>query len=153
VGKGDALYLKQLADLSAGHGVRLVVHDQVPPAELADFFNAADICAWPADNTVSHIEAAACGKAIIIPSEDGIRDRIDAGNGLAVRAGDVASLGEALARLLSDRDLRHRMGEAGRRMVVEKYSLAATTRRLERLYHDPSPRRTRASEIATCSRD
>ena len=48
----------------------------VPPAELAGYFNAADVCAWPADCTISHLEAAACGLPIVIPADPGIAVRV-----------------------------------------------------------------------------
>ena len=53
---------------------------------------------------------------------------VDGGNGLWART--PAEWEEALVRLASDADLRHRMGRAGRQMVADTYSLRAQQGRL-----------------------
>ncbi len=49
----------------------------------------------------------------------------DEENGLLVPIQDAPALAEKLARLLRDAELRTRMGEAGRRIYMERYSLEA----------------------------
>jgi glycosyltransferase involved in cell wall biosynthesis len=55
----------------------------------------------------------------------------------------------SLARLAQDRELRHRLGAAGRRRAKERYSLEATAPRMIELLHDAvAPRRTGLSPIS-----
>ncbi|MFO8071808.1 MAG: glycosyltransferase family 4 protein [Polyangia bacterium] len=68
------------------------------------------------------IEAAACARPTVACDVPGCREIVRHGEtGLLVPPGDPAALARALERLLSDRDLRRRMGEAGRELVEEKF--------------------------------
>jgi glycosyltransferase involved in cell wall biosynthesis len=144
VGDADPATLSQLESLAASARVSLHVVPAVEPSELARYFNAADVCAWPADATVSHLEAASCGKVIVIPDEVGIRDRIAAGNGVGVPVGDVSALAAALKRLLADPHLRTRMGRAGRALVESRYSWRSVASRFQVLYESMLRRRSPA---------
>lgn len=61
-----------------------------------------------------------------------IRDGID---GLLVAPSDEEALARALAALMDDEHLRRRLGEAGRRRVVERYNLATNSARLAEIFH------------------
>jgi glycosyltransferase involved in cell wall biosynthesis len=58
----------------------------------------------------------------------------DGENALIVPPGDHLAMARALGRLLNDRALACRIGEAGRRLVESKYSGACLARTLEALY-------------------
>ncbi|HEX8475841.1 MAG TPA: glycosyltransferase family 4 protein [Pyrinomonadaceae bacterium] len=60
-----------------------------------------------------------------------IRDGID---GLLVAPSDVDELADAISSLMDDAALRRRLGEAGRRRVVERYDLARNTERLAEIF-------------------
>jgi colanic acid/amylovoran biosynthesis glycosyltransferase len=60
-----------------------------------------------------------------------IQDGID---GLLVAPSDVNHLSAAIRRLMDDPDLRRRVAIAGRRKVVEKYSLSVNTARLAQVF-------------------
>jgi glycosyltransferase involved in cell wall biosynthesis len=134
VGPAEAEILEQLTSLTQRLGVRLISRPAVSTQELARFFNAADVCAWPSDCSISHLEAAACGKPIVIPAEPSIADRLSGGNGIGVAVGDVRALTSALESLLADRDLAGRMGLAGRQLIQARYSWEAVAAQFERLY-------------------
>ncbi|MBU6420724.1 MAG: glycosyltransferase family 4 protein [Gammaproteobacteria bacterium] len=71
------------------------------------------------------IEAAACGRPVVTTDVPGCREvLIDGETGLRVPARDTAALAAALKRLIEDRDLRRRMGNAGRRYVAARFSTA-----------------------------
>jgi glycosyltransferase involved in cell wall biosynthesis len=134
VGGADAEVRSELIALAAELHVSLIVRGAVSPRELAAYFNCADVCAWPADCTVSHLEAAACGKPILIPAGLGVDDRVAGGNGLMVPVGDPMALSRALTRLLRSPELRAAMGSAGRQMIVERYSWQAIAAQFLKLY-------------------
>ena len=64
----------------------------------------------------------------------------DGDHALLVHAGDAAALADALGRLLRDAALRDKLGQRGRRLVVERYSGAQVARALESHYQDLDPR-------------
>lgn len=59
---------------------------------------------------------------------------VDGRTGLLVPAGDEAALSEAVGKLLDDPELRARLGEAGRRMVIEGHSVGHMLAATEALY-------------------
>ena len=72
----------------------------------------------------SLIEAAACGRAIVTTDAPGCREIVKKGqNGLLVPLGDSAALAEALTTLIRDPELRQRMGEIGRKLVENHFSI------------------------------
>jgi colanic acid/amylovoran biosynthesis glycosyltransferase len=62
-----------------------------------------------------------------------IRDSID---GLLVAPGDIEALASAIARLMDDRELRLRLGAAGRRRVIDKYDLSRNVLRLAEVFDE-----------------
>ena len=60
-----------------------------------------------------------------------IRDSID---GLLVPPSDADALASALARLMDDEQLRHRLGAAGRKRVMDKYDLGRSIVRLAEVF-------------------
>lgn len=69
------------------------------------------------------LEAAACGRAIVATDVPGCREVVKHGlNGLLVPPKDAPALAEALYQLLTDPDMRGRMGAAGRQLILEKFT-------------------------------
>jgi len=76
--------------------------------------------AWPEPFGLVVIEAMAAGRPVIASRTGGLPDIVvDGETGLLVPPGDPDALRQALERLLADRELRERMGQAGRRRVTE----------------------------------
>lgn len=83
------------------------------------------------------LEAMAAGLAVIATPVGAIEDAVVNGEtGLIVPPGDSNALARAIARLLDDPDLRHRMGEAGRQRFVERFTIAEAARRVINIYRD-----------------
>lgn len=69
------------------------------------------------------LEAAACGRAIIASDIPGCRVVVDNGiNGILVPVGDVKALADGLQTLITDKELRLRMGAAGRERAVSLFT-------------------------------
>ena len=68
------------------------------------------------------------GRPVVASDLGGLRDLVVEGEtGYLVRPRDVPALRGALALLLADRDLRRRLGEAGRRRAAERFSWERAT--------------------------
>ncbi len=109
----------------AGDGpLRWLVPDAlgfVPHQELERLYDRAAIVVLPSYREglpVCVIEAMAHGRPVVATAVGGIPELVEDGRtGLLVAPGDAAGLRVALERLLSDAELRDRMGLAGRNRV------------------------------------
>ena len=109
------------------------VATEQPPWALdreVELFNTCDVGVYPlADDEWSRgkcgfkaIEFMACGVPVVASAVGVNREIIDDGvNGFLASTDDEWV--DKLGRLLADRDLRRRLGEAGRRTIEERYSL------------------------------
>lgn len=99
---------------------------------------ALDICVVPSDAEPCGrviFEAMAMAKPVVGTSTGGTPEIAAEGEtGLLVPPRDPDALAAALARLASDAALRRRMGEAGRRRVVERFTIQAHARKTEEAY-------------------
>jgi glycosyltransferase involved in cell wall biosynthesis len=82
------------------------------------------------------LEAMAAGRPVVVAgSRGGPREVvIDGETGLVVAPGDTRALAEALAHLITDPDLRQRLGAAGRSRCAAHYSAQTMTARTLALY-------------------
>jgi glycosyltransferase involved in cell wall biosynthesis len=81
------------------------------------------------------IEAAACGRPIVTTDTVGCREVVrDGVEGFLVAKGDVAAAAQAIARLASDADLRHRLGEAARERFLQRFTEAEVRRTASAVY-------------------
>jgi glycosyltransferase involved in cell wall biosynthesis len=78
---------------------------------------------------ISILEAMAAGLPVVASDVGGVGELVaDGSTGLLAPAGDAGALAAAVQRLLDDRELRHRMGEAGRRRAAERFDIRAQRR-------------------------
>ena len=98
----------------------------VPHEELLRLYERAAVVAVPSYREgfgVVCAEAMAHARPVVASSVGGLLDLVvDGETGIHVPPGDVGALRAALERLLADRDLRRRMGEAGRARVLERFT-------------------------------
>jgi glycosyltransferase involved in cell wall biosynthesis len=94
--------------------------------DLARWLGGLDVLVHPADMEglgISLLQAAAAGMPIVASRAGGMPEVVrDGENGLLIPPGDVPALAVALLRLLDDGDLRRRLGEAGRALVLREFS-------------------------------
>ena len=75
---------------------------------------------------VSLLQASSAGVPIIAADAGGIPEAVrDGVNGLLFPPGDVQALADAIRRLLTDVDLRHRLGQGGRALMSKEFSVDA----------------------------
>jgi glycosyltransferase involved in cell wall biosynthesis len=83
------------------------------------------------------LEAMAAGRPVVATPVGGTPELVvDGETGLLVPPRDPEALAAALRRVLEDRELAARLGEAGRRRVSERFTLEAMTRRMLELYDE-----------------
>ncbi|HEX2221769.1 MAG TPA: glycosyltransferase [Candidatus Limnocylindria bacterium] len=86
---------------------------------------------------ISLLEGMARARPVVATAVGGIPEVVTDGvDGLLVPPRDPAALADALVRLARSPALRRRLGEAGRRTVEERFSLAAMVRRVEAIYEE-----------------
>ncbi|MCH8978903.1 MAG: glycosyltransferase family 4 protein [Armatimonadetes bacterium] len=116
-----------------------VVHEFVDHKRLACFYRAADIAVWPTLESMSILDATACGLPVIGSDVIGEPGYIE-GSGLFCRRGDLDDL-KAKIKQLMDPALRRELGLAGVKKIAEKYSWDKIARdRLQDFREDLSTR-------------
>jgi glycosyltransferase involved in cell wall biosynthesis len=91
------------------------------------------------------LEAMAAGVPTVTTTVGGIPDAIDDGvEGYLVSPGDIDALADRIVALLSDVELRARMGAAARAKALDVFSVQKTLAHVEALYRElgAEPRRT-----------
>lgn len=106
--------------------------------DCTPFFAAMDIYCMPTYRDgfgVVFIEAAACGLPSVGTDVIGARDAIEPGvSGFRVPARSAAAVSDALERLLSDADLRQRLGVSARRWAEANFDRHQTWAQYEQEY-------------------
>jgi glycosyltransferase involved in cell wall biosynthesis len=112
----------------------------LPHAELEQLYARAAISVVPSYSEglpVVCIEAMSYGRPVVGTDVAGIQELVvDGVTGFLVPARDPARLREALLRLLADKELRLRMGKAGRDRIREMASWDRVTERTLATYRD-----------------
>lgn len=88
--------------------------------DLAKLYRMADIAIWPRQESMSMLDAAACGLPLIVSADIGENERV-AGNGCVYRENDAADLGRAIVSLVSAEE-RASLAAVGRKKMREHFS-------------------------------
>jgi glycosyltransferase involved in cell wall biosynthesis len=134
-GSRDAIPKEMLSRWSAEAGITW--HGRT--SDVVGAWRDADIAVVPAlggdGMPRAMLEAAACGRPLIVSDVPGCREFVRPGvEGLVVPPGNPTALADALGGLAGDRELRLRAGAAARRRVVESYSEDAVRARIRAIY-------------------
>lgn len=108
--------------------------------EVARLLAQSDLFCLPSraeNQPIAILEAMAHGLPVIASAIGGIDEQVmDGQTGLLVPAGSIEALTAALARLVNDRALRERLGEAGQARFVAHYSIEANAAAFAALYRE-----------------
>jgi len=114
------------AELPEGTKRWLTLLGPLPPADVPDFYAGLDIFAMPSRTDsfgIVYLEAWANAKPVVAAAAGGVTEVVrNEETGLLVPYGNLDRLGEALARLIDDPALAHRLGENGRELVESGYT-------------------------------
>jgi rhamnosyl/mannosyltransferase len=128
-----------------GVGARVTFPGEIPDAELRRLMQTCAAFVLPSVTRAEafgyvQLEAMAAGTAVVstdVPSGVSWVNQ-DGKTGLVVPAGDAAALRAAITRLISDVDLRARLGAAGRARVEAEFTLERLRERLRLFYEEMS---------------
>jgi glycosyltransferase involved in cell wall biosynthesis len=139
---GDGSCKRKLQDMAKALGVAASVHftGSLPPPEVAKYLKSADLVVLPSlieATSISGLEAMSTGKALVGTCVGGIPEIIEQGNnGLLVPSANAKKLAEAIIELIRDKDLREKMGRAGRRRVENEFSWQIIAERTKQVYQE-----------------
>jgi phosphatidylinositol alpha-1,6-mannosyltransferase len=122
----------------------VVFAGQVSEEDLPRYYAVGDVFAMPCRTRLRglevegwgnvFIEAAACGKPVVVGDSGGAPDAVrDGETGYLVDGRDTAAVAARLVTLLRDPDLRARMGAAGRAWVEAEWRWDVLAGRLRHL--------------------
>lgn len=110
----------------------------VPGDRKYEVFNRSDIYTLPSYNEGlpgSILEGMAAGLPIISTPVGGIPEAVIEGhNGYLIEPGDSDALCERMLRLCQDSELRKKMGEESRRIIIEKFDISKIVNNLVCVY-------------------
>lgn len=138
---GDGVMKEELVALAKRTGVsdRLIFTGFVPYELVPDYINSGDICVAPfrvkrneriGVSPLKLCEYLACAKPVVASRISGLEFIENNGAGMLVVPEVVRELADAIIRLLEAPDLRKKMGENGRRYVVEERSWESVARKV-----------------------
>ena len=131
--------LAELGRLGLELGVDVVLVGTVPESDIAAWYAAADVLAFPSVKEgfgLAVLEAMAAGLPVVTSDLPVFREWLVPGrDALLVPVGDVEALADALARALTDADLRRGLIAAGR-AVADRFTWAASAERHLAVYAD-----------------
>jgi glycosyltransferase involved in cell wall biosynthesis len=129
-------YGAELERLAEGVNVRFAGFRADAAAALREA-DALVLPSWIEGLPLVVLEAMAHAKPVVATAVGGTPEAVvDGETGVLVAPRDIPALTSALDRLLSDEDLRRRLGEAGRRRVEQHFPSSAMTRRILEIYDE-----------------
>ena len=141
---GDGPHLNAVKRVSRAAGVedRVVFLGRLKRSELPKYYAACDVFVLPSVSRLEAfgivaLEAMSSGKPVVVTDMPGVREIITNGvEGLLCEPLSAGDLAEKLKRLLADPELRRKMGDAGRKKVVEKFGIKQVVDKVEKVYKE-----------------
>lgn len=137
-GTGVPAYRAELESMVAAEGLseRVTFLGQIPHSRMNSVYQDHHVLVFPSEWDepfgLSHIEAMACGTAVVSTLTGGSAELVRNGeNALAFEAGNHDELGSRIRHFLASEDDRRRIALGGRRWVEEHHSFRGYVDRLE----------------------
>ncbi|MFW5804576.1 MAG: glycosyltransferase, partial [bacterium] len=89
-------------------------------SQLPKYYWVADIGVWPSEESMSQLDASACGLPLVLSDKIEVLERIE-GNGYLYKQGDFNDLSLKLLKL-QDTETRIKFGIYGSNKVEQNYS-------------------------------
>ncbi len=140
VGEGNLKKKYQSEVAEEGLQDKIIFADPVSDKELPKYYNLADAVILPSIDRseafgITLTEAMACSKPVVASNLPGVRSVVEDGvNGFVFEVEQEGDLANRVNQLFQDKELREKMGAAGRLKVEKYYNHDAVTNSLVRLY-------------------
>ena len=135
-GNSNSVTQQQLTDWADRGLVKLFGFRQ----DIAHLFSKSNIVALPSFYGEGLpkvlIEAAACGRAVITTDHPGCRDAIESETGILIPVKDPVALADAIQHLIQNPMKRERMGESGRVLAEQEFSVKKVVESHMKIYQD-----------------
>jgi glycosyltransferase involved in cell wall biosynthesis len=131
----DSSVANQLVSWDNNHNIRLLGRC----SDVEDLVGAMDVCVLASftegiSNAI--IEYMASAKPVVATDGGGTNELIvDNQTGYLIKIGDYQLLAEKINLLLNDKNLRDKMGDEGKKRIVENFSINAMLQKYITLYH------------------
>jgi phosphatidyl-myo-inositol dimannoside synthase len=127
VGDGAGDYRAEVERACSAAGIRHTIRKAAAPDELASIYAACDAFIMTSVQLprsvegfgISYLEASAFAKPVVAFRSGGVEEAVLSDQtGLLVTEGDLAGVAAAVQRLMSEPELRRRLGQAGREFAA-----------------------------------
>jgi glycosyltransferase involved in cell wall biosynthesis len=137
VGDGNLAehFKKQVRQLGLAEKVKFT--GLLPPSEIPLAIQSSDIlvhCSLREGLARTLPQAMLCGKPVVSFDVDGAKEVVNENTGRLIEPKNVEQLTEACAELIKDKDLRDKLGQAGRESVKEKFAPQTMVDTIEAVY-------------------
>jgi glycosyltransferase involved in cell wall biosynthesis len=136
---GNGSMRESLESFAAANNLRVNFLGNIPNLALPEVIRAADIYIQPSlyeGHPKTIIEAMSCGAAVIAGDSPGICDLISHRQNGFLCSTTPEGIRSAVLEVLSDSELRHRMGESARQYAVDNFSLDRIVEMELKLYQE-----------------
>jgi glycosyltransferase involved in cell wall biosynthesis len=126
--------------VNMGIADRVTFAGAVPFPELPHYYRAADVTVLPSISRLEAfglvgLEAMASERPVVLSDIPGVREVIEDGReGLLAGPVDPEDLAEKINTLLDDPVLRHKMGQRGRKRVLEHFTISVVGKQFRDIY-------------------
>lgn len=140
VGEGNLKKKYQSQVREAGLQDKIIFTDPVSDEDLPKYYNLADVVVLPSIDRseafgITLIEAMACGKPVVASNLPGVRSVVSDGiDGFLFEKKQEGDLANRVNKLFSDKELRNKMGAAGRQKAEKIFSQDILIKKLEKIY-------------------
>jgi colanic acid/amylovoran biosynthesis glycosyltransferase len=114
------------------------IRPRIPPSQIRDVLRSSDVFVLSSLSegvANSLVEAMSCALPVVTTNCGGMEEAVTNGvEGFVVARRDPEALASALLRLAADKELRHRMGQAGRARALEQFAVEYQAREFLDLY-------------------
>ncbi len=108
-------------------------------SNVLNVISACDVLLLPSEVEsfgLAALEAMGCGVPVVGSASGGLPEVVENGfSGFLVEVGDVKSMAEATLKLLTDENLRQRMGESARQRAFKLFNISDIVDQYEEIYH------------------
>ena len=124
---------------SLGKKDSVFFYETIPNSQVPDVIRGCDVFVNSSKQEsfgVTIVEAMACGVPVVVTDCPGPREVVvDGVTGIVLKDRNPQTMADAFVKLLTDEDLRKRMGKAGRERVLKEYDWSKNVETLINVYH------------------